>query len=90
LGLKEVKNYVIAADRALKNLENEKISIKLLQKIHKTLVQGVRGDDLIPGELRGSQNWIGPKNCKIEDATFVPTPPQKFDRYFIRFAEFYK
>jgi len=28
-----------------------------------------------PGELRRTQNWIGPGGCTLSDATFVPPPP---------------
>ena len=74
IGLKEIENYVEAATQALEALKKEKISIRLIKDIHKTLVRGVRGDNLIPGEIRGTQNWIGPEGCKIEEATFVPPP----------------
>jgi len=38
-------------------------------------MQGVRGKDKKPGEFRTEQNWIGPKNCKIEQASFIPPSP---------------
>jgi Fic family protein len=75
IGIKEIENYIAAANEALAALKTEKISIALIQHIHRTLLKGVRGEKLIPGELRGAQNWIGPHKCKIEDATFVPSPP---------------
>jgi Fic family protein len=36
---------------------------------------GVRGEHQTPGEFRRSQNWIGPPGCLLNDATFVPPPP---------------
>ena len=31
--------------------------------------------DKRPGEVRIEQVWIGPKDCRIEDATYVPPEP---------------
>jgi Fic family protein len=45
-------------------------SSRLIRKSHKTLLQGVRGKQKLPGEFRKSQNWIG--GASIKDATFVP------------------
>jgi Fic family protein len=39
-------------------------------------MRGVRGGRLTPGELRRSQNWIGPGGGGIADAVFVPPPPE--------------
>jgi len=43
--------------------------------IQKDLMSGVRGKDKKPGEIRKEQVWIGPKGCKIEEATFIPPEP---------------
>ena len=43
--------------------------------MYTTDAYGVRGSRLQPGELRTSQNWIGPAGCTLTTATFVP-PPQ--------------
>ncbi|MBM4277948.1 MAG: Fic family protein [Deltaproteobacteria bacterium] len=32
---------------------------------------------LTPGELRRSQNWIGPSGCSLTEAAFVPPPPHE-------------
>ena len=37
-------------------------------------MQGVRGGRLQPGELRTTQNWIGPAGCTLNTAAFVPPP----------------
>jgi Fic family protein len=29
-----------------------------------------------PGEFRSSQNWIGPPGCTLDQATYVPPPPE--------------
>ena len=38
-------------------------------------MQGVRGGQQAPGELRRTQNWIGPAGCALANASFVPPPP---------------
>lgn len=43
---------------------------RLIRSVHKTLMQGVRGEHKCPGEYRISQNWIG--GATISDAVFVP------------------
>jgi cell filamentation protein, protein adenylyltransferase len=71
----EVVNYVRAMNRGLARLDEHPVSIRLIREIHALLLEGVRGSHLTPGELRRSQNWIGPAGCTLAEATFVPPPP---------------
>ena len=73
----EVINYVQAMNYGLERLAHLPISIRLIKEIHAKLLAGVRGAQLTPGELRRSQNWIGPGGCTLADAAFVPPPPHK-------------
>lgn len=73
----EVINYVSAMNYGLARLENLPISTRLIREIHEKLMLGVRGGHLTPGELRTSQNWIGPAGCTLSEATFVPPPPHE-------------
>jgi len=73
----EVINYVQAMNYGLERLAHLPISIRLIKEIHAKLLAGVRGSQLTPGELRRSQNWIGPGGCTLADAAFVPPPPHK-------------
>jgi len=75
--VREVHNYVVALEHGLKRLERLPISMRLLREMHAELMKGVRGEHLTPGELRRSQNWIGPPNCTLNDAKFVPPPPEE-------------
>lgn len=77
--VREVRNYVRALEFGLKRLEELPISKRLLKEMHAELMQHVRGSQqtLTPGEFRTTQNWIGPANCTLNDAKFVPPPPEE-------------
>ena len=55
-------------------LKDLPVSVRLIREIHAKLLDGVRGSRLTPGELRRSQNWIGPGGATLATATFVPPP----------------
>lgn len=73
----EVINYVRAMNHGLTRLARLPVSVRLIREIHAELLRGVRGSRLEPGELRRSQNWIGPGGCTLREATFVPPPPDE-------------
>ncbi len=75
--VQEVINYVAAMNYGLERLAELPISIRLIREIHQRLLEGVRGGRLEPGEIRRSQNWIGPGGCGLGEATFVPPPPHE-------------
>ena len=73
----EIVNYVHSLNYGLKLMDSLPISIRYLREIHKELLKGVRGENKNPGELRHSQNWIGPRVCTLSTATFVPPSVDK-------------
>ncbi len=73
----EVVNYVRAMNHGLVRLPELPVSFRLIKEIHAELLHGVRGSHLTPGEVRTSQNWIGPGGCTLNEATFVPPPPHE-------------
>ena len=73
--VEEVTNYVRAANYAFEQLSSEKglpVSSRLLDECHHRLMQGVRGKDKQPGEIRRSQVWVG--GTRPGNAVFVPPP----------------
>jgi Fic family protein len=73
----EVVNYVAAMNHGIARLPELPVSVRLIREIHERLLWGVRGYALTPGELRTSQNWLGPGGCTLNEATFVPPPPHE-------------
>jgi Fic family protein len=73
----EVANYERAMNHGLARLSELPVSVRLIREIHAELMRGVRGGRLQPGELRTSQNWIGPAGCNLSTAIFVPPPPHE-------------
>lgn len=72
LDVSDVINYVKATQYALKRLERLPLCCRLIKEIHEVLMENVRGQDKTPGEFRHSQNWIGPANCSLKDARYIP------------------
>ncbi|MYC95330.1 MAG: Fic family protein [Caldilineaceae bacterium SB0661_bin_32] len=73
----QVINYVSAMNYGLERLSTLPVSTRLICEIHGELLKGVRGSHLTPGEVRTSQNWIGPEGCTLLEANFVPPPPSE-------------
>ena len=72
---REVLNYVDAARQGAGRLGELPICVRLARELHAVLLDGVRGQETRPGELREAQVWIGGPGDTIRDARFVPPPP---------------
>jgi len=84
----EVVNYVRAMNHGLRRLSELPVSVRLIREIHAELLRGVRGSHLTPGDLRTSQNWIGPAGCTLNDAAFVPPPPHEVAQRLAELEQF--
>ncbi len=74
----EVRNYIIAAETALRLMREENLPIchRLIKEIHRSLLRGTRGDSPDSGEYRTRQNWIGEhRDIPVTESFFVPPPP---------------
>lgn len=72
LDVADVVNYVKAIYYAMERLETLPLCKRYIREVHEKLLEGVRGQDKMPGEFRVSQNWIGPANCSLKDARYIP------------------
>jgi Fic family protein len=70
----EVSRYVAALEHGMTRLrEGFPLSLRLLKEIHGILLESGRGSNMVPGEFRRSQNWIG--GTRPGMARHVPPPP---------------
>ena len=70
----EVLNYVQATETALERIKERPISFNLIAELQQILVRGTRGDSYDAGRLRERYLLIGPDNCRVSEARFIPPP----------------
>ncbi len=76
----EVLNYYHTIKSAETLVNQYALSSRLFTTLHRLLLSGdVRGKNLSPGEYRTVQNYIGPKGCNMQNASFVPPSPEMID-----------
>lgn len=73
--IREIINYRTALQLAEAALHEQPITLSLVRQTHRVLMNGVRGQDKMPGEFRRVQNWIGPARSRLEQASYVPPDP---------------
>ena len=73
----EVLNYRAAMREARTMLAELPLCLRVVRRAHRLLLEGARGSGKAPGEFRRIPNWIGPPNCRIEEASFVPIEADK-------------
>lgn len=73
----EIINYTAALNFGIARLSALPLPGRLLREIHEILMTGVRGGHATPGAFRTTQNWIGASGATLNDAVFVPPPPEE-------------
>lgn len=73
--LREVLNYVRAAEHAYAVLNQRGISMDLLGEVHRLLVAGTSADGPMAGRVREHQVVIGSPGGRVEQARYIPPPP---------------
>lgn len=75
---REIQNLKKTIEYASSNLQvGNTISYELVNEMHRIILDSVRGSQRTPGQIRTTQNWIGPRGCTIDTATFVPPIPEE-------------
>lgn len=72
--LREVMNYVRAAERGLRLINKKPICLSLIAELQQILVRRTRGDGYDAGRLRERHVYIGERHLGIEQSRFVPPP----------------
>lgn len=73
----EILNYRRALEAAIEEIAQRAIGENLLKKTHLILMSSVRGENKRRGEFRKSQIWVGKRNAPIEEAEYIPPPPDQ-------------
>lgn len=73
--VREVMNYVRAANQALELIQKLPICLKVIARLQETLVHRTRGQQYDSGRLREQQVYIGQQGTGVAAARFVPPPP---------------
>lgn len=73
--LREVLNYVVAAEEGFAWVRHRPITVTLLEALQGTLVARTPGAQFDAGRIRERQVLIGARGSRVQDARFVPPPP---------------
>jgi len=75
LELREILNYVVAAEEGFDWIAERPLTANLLGNLQRILVQGTPAEYSDAGGLRDRQVLIGARGSAIQEARFVPPPP---------------
>ena len=87
--IQEIVNYRAALRSAEQELKTRPFNLNLLLKLHSTLLDSVRGRDKGRGRFRTVQNWIGPPGTPMEQAAFIPPPPESLPGLLDNWEKYY-
>jgi cell filamentation protein, protein adenylyltransferase len=84
----EVNRYLVANRRALHLLNELPITQRLVKPVHAALMEGVRGEDRLPGEFRRTPVWVGSPTDSPDTARYVPPLPEEIPDLFTDWERF--
>ena len=86
--IEEILNYRVAMRGAAKMLQDVPLSMRVVLEAHRVLLDGVRGRNKGPGELRRIPNWIGRPGSTMANATYVPIGADQLPRAMSRWERY--
>ena len=85
----EIKNLKETIEYAYSEVvKGRSISVTLINEMHRKILDSVRGSEKSPGQIRTTQNWIGPRGVGIEGATFIPPIPEEVPELLFNLYEY--
>lgn len=84
----EIKNLKRAVEYAYQAVSKKGIDLSLVNEMHRIILNSGRGSKKSPGIIRDRQNWIGPRNVGIDQATFIPPKPEDVIESLVNLYEY--
>lgn len=85
----EIQNLKKTIEYAYQSICNgARLNIGFVNEMHRIVLDSVRGSEKTPGQIRTTQNWIGPKGVGIEGATFIPPVPEDVPELLLNLYEY--
>ncbi|MBE5935156.1 MAG: Fic family protein [Lachnospiraceae bacterium] len=86
---KEIQNLKDTIQYAYSRIKKgDLLSVEFVNNMHKRILDSVRGTEKNPGQIRTTQNWIGPRGVGIEGATFIPHCPEDIYELLLNLYEY--
>ncbi len=86
---KEIQNLKKTVEYAYEAIRNGgQFSIGFVNDLHRIVLDSVRGSEKSPGQIRTTQNWIGPRGVGIDGATFIPPIPEDVPGLLLNLYEY--
>ena len=85
----EIQNLKRTILYAYENIQKgARFNIGFVNEMHRIVLESVRGSERSPGQIRTTQNWIGPRGCRLEEATFIPPKPEEVYELLLNLYEY--
>ncbi|MGL5694608.1 MAG: Fic family protein [Peptostreptococcaceae bacterium] len=84
----EIKNLTKSIEYATIAIKEKGITMNLVNEMHRIILNSGRGSTKVPGKIRDTQNWIGPRGAGKDQATFIPPSPDDVIEDLINLYEY--